>query len=167
MLRRYAPDYCSPADYQKLLSANRAYQALHNAARLPRADQMNAFLATRFTPPTEKQGGAAALAKKISQSQMKVAEKTPEVDRIFDALDPGKSDRAKITSPRWQAEFDLAMGRILAAKARIDGYNAVLAVIKQGKAFKDKDHTTWIIHPSDSISAGACSTRWRSNRECI
>ncbi|HEX3997424.1 MAG TPA: hypothetical protein VHX65_02625 [Pirellulales bacterium] len=156
MRHRYAPDYVSPQEYQSLLSSNRAYQALHNAAQLPRAEQVVAYLTSRFTRPTEKQGGEAALSKKVSQAQMKAAEKSPEVDRIYEALVGGQADRAKITSPRWQAEFDLAMGRILAAKARIDGYNAQLAVIKQGKAFKDpKEHDTWVLHPSDSISAGS------------
>jgi len=156
LLRRYTPDYVSPQEYQSLLSSNRAYQALDNAARLPRAVQANAFVTTRFGVPSEKQGGAAQLAKMISNQQMKVADKTPEVDAIYNALAAGQSDRAKITSPRWQAEYDLAIGRILAAKARIDGYNAQLAVIKQGKALKDPaNHNTWVLHPSDSISAGS------------
>jgi len=162
-LRRYAPDFVSPQEYQTLLSSNRAYQALHNAARLPRAEQVLAYLPSRFSQPTEKQGGAATLAKMIGQAQMKAAEKSPEVDRIYDALAPGQADRAKITSPRWQAEFDLAMGRILAAKARIDGYNAQLAVIKQGKAFKDPADDTWILHPSDSISAGSALDKMAKN----
>ena len=161
LLRRYAPDYnVSPKEYQTLLSSNRAYQALHNAARLPRAEQVNAYLASRFR---RIEGKEAQLANTISNAQMKAAEKSPEIDRIYDALAAGQSDRAKITSPRWQAEFDLAMGRILAAKARIDGYNAQLAVIKQGKAFKDPADDTWILHPSDSISAGSALDKMAKN----
>lgn len=159
-LRRYAPDYVSPQEYQSMLSSNRAYQALHNAARLPRAEQVNAYLPSRFR---RREGGEAALAKTISNAQMKAAEKSPEIDRIYDALASGQADRAKLTSPRWQAEFDLAMGRILAAKARIDGYNAQLAVIKQGKAFKDPADDTWILHPSDSISAGSALDKMAKN----
>ena len=49
------------------------------------------------------------------------------------ALQPGESDRAKLTGPRWQASFDLAMGQILAARCRIEGYNSTLAQLKQGK----------------------------------
>jgi hypothetical protein len=165
MLRRYAPDYVSPQQYQSLLSANRACQALHNAARLPRAEQPDAFLTSRFTHPTEKQGGEATLVKIIGNAQMRVAEKSPEVDRIYDALNPGQADRAKIISPRWQAEFDLAMGRILAAKARIDGYNAQLAVIKQGKAFKDPADNTWVLHPADTISAGSALDKMAKNAQ--
>jgi hypothetical protein len=151
MLRRYAPDYVSPQQYQSLLSGNRAYQALHNAARLPRAEQASAFLPMSFRRSKDE----AQLAKMLGNAQMKAAEKSPEIDRIYDALAAGQADRLKITSPRWQAEFDLAMGRILAAKARIDGYNAELAVIKQGKAFSDPQDDTWVLHPSDSISAGS------------
>lgn len=155
MLRTYAPDYISPQEYTALLSGNRACQALHNAALLPRAEQIVAYLPSRFTRPTEAQGGEAALARRIGEAQKKAAEKSPEVDRIYDALTQGQADRAKITSPRWQAEYDLALGRILAAKARIDGYNAQLAVIKQGKAFKEAGHDTWVLHPSDTITAGS------------
>jgi len=159
MLRRYAPDYVSPEQYKALLSDNRACQALHNAARLPRADQVNAYLPSRFRRTKDE----AQLARVVGNAQMKAAEKSPEIDRIYDALAPGQGDRAKITSPRWQAEFDLAMGRILAAKARIDGYNAQLAVIKQGKAFSDPKHDTWILHPSDSISAGSALDKMAKN----
>jgi hypothetical protein len=151
MLRRYEPDYVSQEEYKSLLASNRAYQALHNAALLPRAEQMNSFLPMRFRRTKDE----AALVRVVNEAQKRAAEKSPEVDHIYDALVQGQADRAKITSPRWQAEFDLAFGRISAAKARIDGYNAQLAVIKQGKAFKDPKHDTWILHPSDSITAGS------------
>lgn len=158
-LRTYAPDYVSPEQYKSLLAGNRAMQALHNAALLPRAEQANSFLPMRFTRGSDE----AVLARRIGEAQKKVADKSPEVDRIYDALVQGQADRAKITSPRWQAEFDLAMGRILAAKARIDGYNAQLAVVKQGKAFKDPKHTTWILQPSDSITAGSVLDKMAKN----
>ena len=38
------------------------------------------------------------------------------VDRLYIVLAPGEADREKLTSPRWQAEFDLAMGRVLATE---------------------------------------------------
>ena len=163
ILRRYAPTTSRRRNIQALLTQNRAYQAAwhDHAARLPRAEQVNAYLPSRFRRTKDE----AQLARVVGQAQMKAAEKSPEIDRIYDALAPGQADRAKLTSPRWQAEFDLAMGRILAAKARIDGYNAQLAVIKQGKAFKDATHDTWILHPSDSISAGSALDKMAKNAQ--
>ena len=140
LLRKYAPDYVSESQYQELLAANGACQALHNAALLPHADPlggMNMYFA--------RGKDEAALARTITNSQRPAAEKSPAVDHIYDTLAPGDSDRAKLTSPRWQAEWDLAMGRMLAAKVRIDGYNAQLAVVKQGKAFADPSHSMWVL----------------------
>ena len=36
-----------------------------------------------------------------------------------------ESDSTKLTRPRWQAEYDLAMGRVSAVLARVEGYNAM------------------------------------------
>ena len=57
----------------------------------------------------------------------------PRVDEICRGLSAGEADRDKLDEPRWQAGYDLAMGRALALKVRTDGYNAALA---QAKRFK-------------------------------
>jgi hypothetical protein len=146
LLRRYAPDYVSPQQYTEILAANGACQALHNAALLPHADPLGG-VNTYFARGKDE----AALARMITSSQQRAAEKGPELDRIYDALAPGDSDRPKLTSPRWQVEWDLAMGRMLAAKVRVDGYNAQLAVVKQGKAFADPSHNMWVLKHSDGL----------------
>jgi hypothetical protein len=151
LLKKHAPDYVSEKEYRELLSANKARQALVNAAKLPHADVLDAVRATRFTRPKNE----AELATRVSNAQHDAAEKSLDVDRIYDALAPGEADRPKLTGARWPAEFDLAMGRILAAKSRIDGYNALLATIKQGKAFANKDSTTWILSRADGVSGSS------------
>jgi hypothetical protein len=67
----------------------------------------------------------------------------------------GEGDRNKLTSPRWQAEFDLAMGRIMAAKVRIDGYNEMLAALKRGKNFENPGSTRWFLEAADVYEAGS------------
>ncbi len=91
----------------------------------------------------------------VTNAQRGAAEKSLDVDRTYSALAPGESDRSKLTGARWQAEFDLAMGRILAAKSRIDGYNNILAMIKQGKAFSKSTSTTWVLSRAEGVSGSS------------
>ncbi len=151
LLKKHAPDYVSEKEYRRLLSENKARQALVNAAKLPHTDVLDSVRTMRFS----RQKDEAALANMVSRAQHDAAEKSLDVDRLYDALSPGEADRPKLTGARWQAEFDLAMGRILAAKSRIDGYNAILATIKQGKAFANKDSTTWILNRADGVSGSS------------
>jgi hypothetical protein len=73
----------------------------------------------------------------------------------MEILKPGEADREKEASPRWQAGFDLAMGRILAANVRTTGYNAMLATAKRGMKFTEPKNNTWIIEPANEITAGS------------
>jgi len=151
LLRRFAPDYVGDRQYQDLLGANQACMSLHNASVLPHADPLGG-VSLVFS----KQKDEATLARMLTSAQHRAAEKSPDMDPIYNALAPGEADRPKLTSPRWQAEFDLAMGRILATKVRIDGYNAQLAVIKSGKAFANpKDSTTWVLKHSDGVKGNS------------
>ncbi len=159
LLKKHAPDYVSEKEYRQLLSENKARQALVNAAKLQHADVLDAVRTMRFG----RQKDEAALANMVSRAQHDAAERSLDVDRLYDALSPGEADRSKLTGARWQAEFDLAMGRILAAKSRIDGYNAILATIKQGKAFAKKDSTTWILDRADGVSGSSVLNKNASN----
>ena len=69
----------------------------------------------------------ADLVKALSKAQHAAAKAAPQVDLLHEMLRRGAADRDKETVPRWQAGYDLAMGRAAAAKVRVDGYNAMLA----------------------------------------
>ena len=47
------------------------------------------------------------------------------------------------------------MGLTLAAKARLDGYNTTLAVLKQGKNFANADSTKWVLEPADELAVAS------------
>jgi hypothetical protein len=145
MLKKHAPDYVSEKEHRELLSANKARLALVNAAKLPHTDVLDAVPKNRF----RRESNEANLVKQVSDAQHAAAEKSLDVDRRF------YFDLNKASGARWQAEFDLAMGRILAAKSRIDGYNALLATIKQGKAFAKKDSTYWVLDRADGVSGSS------------
>jgi hypothetical protein len=70
-------------------------------------------------------------------------------------LAQGERDRPKLDEPRWEAGYDLAMGRALATLVRTEGYNAMLARAKQGLKFKDEQSDTWVLRPSEEVSTGS------------
>jgi hypothetical protein len=136
-MKKYAPDYGSAADYQALLAANNAAKALVEAGKLPRAEvrtQLNLTFAKR---------NEAQYARDLTKAQQAVAKLEPDINRIYDTLVSGEGDRAKLTAPRWQAGYDVAIGRACAAKARLEGYNAMLALLKQGKNFERPESKLW------------------------
>lgn len=145
VLSKYTPDYVSAAEYQKLLADNKACAALVAAAALPKVS-IEGAPGERFPKDVE-----AKMAKKLSAAQQFAAKNAPFVDRLFEVLSPGESDRPRLTSPRWQAEFDLAMGRVLANKARLDGYNSMIAALKRGKNFQKPESTAWVLESADNF----------------
>lgn len=142
---RYAPDYVSEAEYRRLLSENKARMALHEAAKLPKV-AVDDYPSLNFPKGTEAQN-----TRNLNTAQQFSAKHLPAVDRLFNVLTPGEADRDKLTSPRWQAEFDLAMGQVLALKARLDGYNSMLAALKRGRAFQNPSSTQWVLEPSNEF----------------
>ncbi|HEV3418367.1 MAG TPA: hypothetical protein VG056_16200 [Pirellulales bacterium] len=159
LLKAHAPDYVSAKQYQQLLGENKARMALVNAARMPHVDAMTAVRQTMFVP----QSDAAKLAVIIGNAQRGAADKSLDVDRLYNVLAAGEADRPKLTGARWQAEFDLAMGRVLAAKSRIDGYNSILATIKQGKAFSKPGSKAWVLERADGVSGDSALNKRATN----
>ncbi len=149
VMKKYAPDYISPTEYKQMLAANKACQALVDAAQLPRAAVL--------TQPTTTfvRRNEADLKKQIMNAQRDAARVAPQLEQLVDVLSAGEKDREKLTSPRWQAGYDLALGRALAARVRAEGYNAMLAALGRGKNFENPDSNTWYLEPSDTIDAGS------------
>lgn len=142
---RYTPDYVSEVEYRKLLAENKVRQSLHDAAKLPK------LVVEEYPTLTFPKGTEAQNARNITTAQQFAAKYTPGVDRLYNVLAPGEADRDKLTSPRWQAEYDLAMGRASALKARLDGYNSMLAALKRGKSFQNASSTTWNLEAADAF----------------
>lgn len=149
VVRRYAPDYVSEARYQKLLADNKARMALHEAAKLPPI-KIDGQPNMRFP-----KGNEAETVRRLNVAQQFAARHAPPIDRVYDVLARGEGDREKLTEPRWQAEFDLAMGRVLAAKVRIDGYNSMIAALKRGKTFENESSTEWYLEQNETIETGS------------
>ena len=56
---------------------------------------------------------------------------------------------------------------MLAAKARLDGYNAMLAMLKQGKNFANPDSKRWVLEPADEIAVGSALDKMAKNSRVV
>ena len=152
VMRRYRPDYVSINRYKQLLNENQARAALVQASALswtaPMQDVQLVF-------PKRSE---ADLANALTTAQRKAAALEPQIGRICELLRRGKQDRDKLTSPRWRAGYDLAMGQALAVKVRTEGYNAMLAKAKSMK-FENERNDTWVLEASGEIDTGSRHAR--------
>jgi hypothetical protein len=149
IMRRYKPDYVSPEEYKKRLAQNKARAALVHAATFSNITPMESPT-LRFVKQDEATFGNA-----LSAAQQAAARLEPKIAALYEALKTGEQDRHKETLPRWQAGYDLAMGRILAVRVRTESYNAMLASAKRGLAFKNPKNNTWVLEPANEISVGS------------
>ena len=148
VMRDYRPDYLPLAQIDKMLVANKAKAALVAAAKAAQVSPMDAPT-MRF--PREDDGKLALL---LGEAQKKAAVLEPKIEVLYGMLAAGVPDRAKIApeEKRWQAGFDLALGRVLALKVRTNAYNIMLAQAKSGMKFKNPKNDTWILNPSNEVS---------------
>jgi von Willebrand factor type A domain len=149
VMRNYRPDYMSLTEYQRLLKENKARAALVQAAQI---SQVNPMDSPRRVFPKRSE---ADLKNELDLAQRAAAVVEPKVDGLYVLLKQGEKDRQRLTGLRWQAGYDLAMGRVLAVKVRTFGYNAMLAKAKMGMKFEKADSDTWALAPSDEISVGS------------
>jgi hypothetical protein len=141
---KYAPEYVSETDYRKLVAENKARAALCEAAKLEKV-VIQGSPGSRFPKAADAQ-----MARQLNQAQQFAAHNLPAVDRLHSILAQGEADRATLTGARWQAEYDLAFGRVLANKVRLDGYNSMIAALKRGKSFQKTESTTWVLESADN-----------------
>lgn len=150
VMQAYQPIYASDHVIEGAITANAAKQALVGAA-LHTANRPLEGLSRqvmRFEAFDQ-----ARLIKTLSSAQRESAALEPKIEALLQILEAGRLDRLQIPTDekRWQAGYDLALGRTLALKARTTGYNAILADAKSLK-FTDSRNNTWIlerVEPAD------------------
>ncbi|MBX3424294.1 MAG: VWA domain-containing protein [Pirellulales bacterium] len=158
---RYQPEYVSVAQYERLIGSNRARRALVEAAALTWTATME-NVRLRFPKRDE-----AELAQALTTAQRTAAVLQPKIDRVVQILATGAEDRDRLAEPRWQAGYDLAMGRALAVQVRTAGYNAMLAQAKQGMPFKSERNNTWILRPGSDFPNSALEKTAQRSREYL
>jgi len=150
VMRQYAPDYRPGIEYRKQVQTNLAKQALITAAQLAVTEPVP--VPTR----TFQANNDNVLREQITEAQKPLAVLDYFLERVHKALEVGEKHRDKLDTDRWRAQYDLAMGRILAMRVRAFGYNSVLAEMKSSpKKFEKSDSNQWVLDPSEEINAGA------------
>ncbi|MEQ8849780.1 vWA domain-containing protein [Botrimarina sp.] len=150
LMRRYRPDYVPTGEYQRRLRENGARRALVEAASLSWTEPLRENVRREFPKLDDAQ-----FAQDLSVAQRAAAVLEPKLQQLVATLRRGEGDRPELDSPRWQAGYDLAMGRALATKVRAEGYNTMLALAKQGMEFTSERKDTWVLAPSDEILTGS------------
>ncbi len=148
-MRAYQPEYFANTKIDKLLLSNRAKEALVKAAH---SSDLSPMESPTMTFPRQDDGKLAGL---LSEAQKKAAVIEPKINVLYGLLLPGVADREKILEKRWQAGYDLAMGRVLAMKVRTEAYNLMLAQAKSGMKFKDANSDTWQLRASKEVTVGS------------
>jgi hypothetical protein len=149
VMRAYRPAYVPAEAYFEFVQSNRACAALVEASRLSAITPME-NVRRRFPRVDDAQ-----FARDLSNAQRTAARLEPKIAALAAILRQGEPDRARITVPRWQAGFDLAIGRALAVKVRTEGYNAMLAEAKLGMKFESPQSDTWLLRPADAVTTGS------------
>jgi hypothetical protein len=147
VMRRYQPEYVPANEYMRLVQDSAARRALVEAAQMSWTSPLQ-NVRLRFPKRDE-----AELARELSVAQRAAALLAPKIDAICQVLLAGEDDRQRETEARWQAGYDLALGRALAVKVRTDGYNVMLAEAKQGMPFKNQRDNTWILSSAEEFGA--------------
>jgi hypothetical protein len=149
IMKEYLPDYRPIRFYLEDVERNAAKLALVNAAESTRQSRVAAPTLT-FRADTDNAVRLAA-----TESQKPTAVLAYRTNEVLAILEAGEKDRSKIREPRWQAAFDLAMGRTLALAARAEGYQLMLAAMKSNpKAFEKEGSNTWNLRASGEIGTG-------------
>lgn len=153
VMRPYTPEYMTDSEYDRFVKSNKCREQLLIASRESNVKAMD-NPALRFVKKDE-----GTLSNLITEAQKASASLGPKLNTVLSILKQGEADRPKLTGPRWQAGFDLSMGRLLAAVVRTDGYNMMLAQAKASKPFKDPKNNTWVLEPSTEISTGSSAQK--------
>lgn len=149
LMKEYLPDYRPMRFYEQDVTRNAAKMALLAAAEGTRLSRVTAPT-VRFRADTDN-----ALRVAATEAQKSVAILGHRVTEIVNQLEAGEQDREEIKEPRWQAAYDLAMGRALALQARAMGYNIMLAQMKVApKVFEKEGNNTWTMKASGEIQTG-------------
>ncbi len=148
VMRKYRPDYVAASEYEKGLRESGVRAALVEAARQSAV--------TPLTEPPRRfvKLDDAQFAAELTEAQKAAARLIPQLDRLHEILKRGEADRPSEESLRWQAGYDLAMGRILAVKVRTEGYNEMLAQAKRGLPLQDPKNNTLVLKEDPELAAG-------------
>lgn len=149
VMRSYMPDYRPARVIEAEIRNNPAMFALVEASTRAIVEPIR-VPTTMFDAPSDN-----VLRTQITEAQKPQAELDYKLRELHQVLDAGQKGRDAIKDPRWQASFDLALGRVMAMRVRSYGYNVMLANMKSSpKTFADSKNNRWLLEASDKIETG-------------
>lgn len=149
VMREYMPEYDPIREIEAAIKQHPAKFALVETARQTYLDSIP-FPTLVFNGESDNQ-----LRTELTDGQKGMVESLYWVDRMYDMLKQGSQARGSLTEPRWRASFDLAMGRLLAMKVRLKGYNMMLAQMKSTpRQFTQPGYNEWKLVASGNIDTG-------------
>ena len=149
IMRNYAPDYRPIPVLEADVKKNKAKWALVESSEFSKVQNLPL---PRLEFPAENDN---VLRTAIGEAQRPVADLDYRLNELQVRLEQGEKDRAKVAEARWQAAYDLAMGRVLALRVRTYGYNLMLAEMKVNpKKFEKAGSNRWRLVASNHVSSG-------------
>ncbi len=149
VMQSYMPDYRPVRVIEQEINKNVAKRALVEAARTTYVESIPTLTLVFFAQNDN------VLRNEITEAQKPAATTDYWINRMYEILKQGESSRDSLTESRWRASFDLAMGRIMATKVRLLGYNLMLAQMKSTpRTFSKKGGNEWKLVPSREIDTG-------------
>lgn len=155
-LRRYLPAYTSPNEYAKEVKQSKLRQAVLAAVDITHQRELKGTPILSFAPTGEN------FQQQLREAQESVAYDSLTIERALAAFGPKglEQEYSQETSPRWQAWYDLTLGRLLAMQVRCYEFNWACAVMKgKGSEFVDQKSNRWEFAPDEKINFGSASER--------
>lgn len=146
VMKSYQPDYKNMLAQQNEIKNNKIKAAIVQACQIP--IQIIYDQKMNFTAFSE-----GDFANQLSEAQNFSAKIEPKIEKIYSILKSVESLSKNLDDKRWLASYNLAMGRILATKCRVELYNSMLAEAKSGLVKKDKNTNSWILEYDTEFSS--------------
>lgn len=148
-MREYMPEYEPIRVLESRIAQNDAMKYLVETSRQTYIDSIP-LPTLLFNAENDNQ-----LRTELTEGQRKMVESEYWVDRMYKMLQQGSKARDTLSSARWQASYDLAMGRLLAMRVRLKGYNVMLAQMKSNpRQFQKAGSNEWRLVSSQEIDTG-------------
>jgi uncharacterized protein YegL len=141
-MKEYAPDWDSEKDYMARIGKSALRQGVLAAALATQGSQPLPDPPGLVFPPA----GTEAFKEQMSRNQENVALVANYVDLALQGLTTPAAQAARKSEPsrRWQAHYDLALGRLMAVRVRCIEYNQICAEMKRNPpSFKNPKSNAW------------------------
>lgn len=145
-MREYKPDWVSHQQYEAAVARHPVRQAVIQAALI--TQQSLPHQPGLMFPAADDPAFKEAMAR----NQEVVARIAYTVDQALEPISMVTKQRDRETSRRWQAQYDLIRGRLLAMKIRCYEYNWACAKMKKdAPKFTKENSNAWRLVPDEEI----------------